>query len=97
MNKEELMTLPMLQRTLHCSCLEHCFLRICRHRRSSRYLHVNCRQHQLVRVGERYHSRWRDETRTRNETPALNGETLRQKDYVSVPRSTTKKITQSQS
>ena len=26
MNKEELMTLPMLQGTSHCSCLEHCFL-----------------------------------------------------------------------
>ncbi len=26
MNKEELMTLPMPQGTLHCSCLEHCFL-----------------------------------------------------------------------
>ncbi len=26
MNKEELTTLLMLQGTLHCSCLEHCFL-----------------------------------------------------------------------
>ncbi len=26
MNKEELMTLAMLQGTSHCSCLEHCFL-----------------------------------------------------------------------
>ncbi len=26
MNKEELMTLPTLQGTSHCSCLEHCFL-----------------------------------------------------------------------
>ncbi len=25
MNKEELTTLPTLQGTLHCSCLEHCF------------------------------------------------------------------------
>ncbi len=28
MNKEELTTLPMLQGTSHCSCLEHCFLLI---------------------------------------------------------------------
>ncbi len=26
MNKEELTTLPTLQGTSHCSCLEHCFL-----------------------------------------------------------------------
>ncbi len=35
MNKEELTTLPTLQGTSHCSCLEHCFSFCLRRRRGS--------------------------------------------------------------